>query len=44
MVRVSGMIKEYGTGISVRFVMRVIPGIVFIVSGATEKPMTKENR
>ena len=38
------MIKEYGTEILVRFVLRVISGIVFIVSGATEKPMTKEDR
>jgi uncharacterized membrane protein YphA (DoxX/SURF4 family) len=36
MVTVSGMIKEYGTGISVRFVLRVISGIVFIVSGAAK--------
>ena len=30
------MIKEYGTEILVRFVLRVIPGIVFIVSGAAK--------
>ncbi len=36
MVRVSGMIKEYGTEILVRFVLRVILGIVFIVSGAAK--------
>jgi len=30
------MIKEYGTGISVRFVLRVISGIVFVVSGAAK--------
>ena len=36
MVTVSGMIKEYGTGILVRFVLRVILGIVFIVSGAAK--------